>query len=91
MNLQQILMEWSFNNQEYYVAYILYTEFNIGIPNYLLYSLPNKRVFGSVNDFLGNSDTKQGDDKYLQKIFDTFRYSKYTKLPEWGNKYGYKI
>ena len=47
--VQQILMKWAFENKEYYMAYILYKEYNTGIPNYLLYNLPSKNFFSSIN------------------------------------------
>lgn len=83
-------MKWAFEHKEYYMAYILFTEYRLGIPNYLLYTLPNKRVFVSARDFLSTNGTKNIQDKYLNKIFVLFRSSKYTKLPEWDNRIGYK-
>jgi len=87
----QILMKWAIKNNEYYMVYILYTELNIGIPNTLLYKLPDKQHFGSVKDFLDTSDTKSTNNEYLNKIFVLFKKSKYKRLPEWRDKYGYKL
>lgn len=91
LKVQQILMEWAFKSKEYYMAYILYTEYGIGIPNKFLYGLESKIYFSSVSDFISNSDVKYIDNEYLEKIFNTFKYSKYTKLQEWNNSYGYKF
>jgi hypothetical protein len=82
-------MEWAIKNKEYYMVYILYTELNIGIPNSFLYKLPVKRNFTSVQDFLDTSDCVQSNDKYLNDLFMLFKKSKYTKLKDWGNVFGY--
>ena len=87
--VQTILMKWALENQDYYMVYILYTEYNTGIPNSLLYKLPEKESFGSVNDFLGSDGTKHGQDEYLVKIFVSFKHSKYKRLTEWDNSFGY--
>ena len=89
--VQQILMKWAFENKEYYMAYILYKEYNTGIPNYLLYNLPSKNFFSSINDLVDSNHNKISNDKYLTKIFISFRNSKYIKLPEWDNIFGYKL
>lgn len=84
-------MEWALNGKEYYMAYILYTEYGVGIPNKFLYGLETKKLFSSVNDFLTNSDVRTSYDKYLNKIFVTFKHSQYTKLSEWDNSWGYRF
>lgn len=92
MSLPTILMKWAFEKRDYYMAYILYTEFNTGIPNSLLYGLPSKRMFKSATEFISDNDTRvAGRDKYLSKIFEYFKRSKYTRLPEWNNSFGYKL
>lgn len=83
-------MEWAFNSKEYYMVYILYTEYGVGIPNRFLYQLESKKTFGSVDDFLKTLDVKTSYDKYLNKIFATFKHSQYTKLDEWDGSYGYR-
>jgi hypothetical protein len=90
MSVQIILMKWALESKDYYMAYILYTEYNTGIPNSLLYGLlPSKKMFSSISDFEESCDTKYSQDKYLNKIFVLFKLSKYKRLSEWDNKYGY--
>ena len=88
--LENILMKWSLENKEYYMSYILYTEFNVGIPNKLLYNLPDKKLFTSMGDFLSTHNTKNSSDKYLSLLYKLFKESKYTSLPNWRGSYGYK-
>ena len=89
--VQPILMKWAFENNDYYMAYILYTEYNTGIPNSFLYNLPEKKNFKSINEFLGSDGSKQSNNEYLDKIFVSFKHSKYKRLPEWGNSFGYTL
>lgn len=85
-------MKWALESKDYYMVYILYTEYDTGIPNYLLYSsLPSKNVFGSVEDLKNSNDTKYSQDEYVNKIFVLFKRSKYKRLPEWNNNYGYTL
>ena len=84
-------MEWAFNSKEYYMVYILYTEYGVGIPHKFLYGLESNKSFSSVNDFLTTSDVITSYDKYLNKIFVAFKHSQYTKLSEWGNSWGYRF
>ena len=87
-----ILMKWAFENKDYYMAYILYTEYKTGIPNSLLYSLPSKQNFKSAKEFIKDNDTRSsGYDTYLSKIMASFKYSKYMRLPEWNNSFGYRL
>ena len=88
----KILLEWSFKNKEYYMAYIIFTEFNIGIPTSFLYSISiEKRVFNSCTDFLNTSDAISTHDIYLKNILVSLKYNKYDRLLEWDNKWGYRF
>lgn len=89
-SVQTILMKWALENKEYYTAYVLYNEFNVGIPNHLLYALPSKKKFSSISNFMENNDNKISQDEYLDNILLSFRTSKYTRLPEWNNSFGYQ-
>ena len=89
-SVQTILMKWALENKDYYMAYILYDEFNVGIPNHLLYSLPSKNSFSSIENLMDTNDTKISQDKDLDNILQSFRKSKYTRLPEWNNSFGYR-
>ena len=89
--VQKILMKWALENKDYYMAYILYNEYNVGIPNSLLYNLPSKTKFSSINDLMDSNNNISSQDKYLTDIFVSFRYSKYVRLPEWDNNFGYRL
>lgn len=92
MSVQTILMKWALESNDYYMAYILYTEYNTGIPNSLLYRcLPSKKVFGSITDFTDSCDIKYTKDGYLNKIFVLFKSSTYKRLSDWDNNYGYSL
>ena len=90
MEVSKILLEWSFKNKHYHMSYILFTEFNIGIPNNLLYSLDDKKNYSSITEFINDDCSKNINDKYLNDIVILFKKSKYIRLPEWNNKYGYR-
>ena len=92
MNLElgKILMEWAICNQEYYMAYILYTEANIGIPVKFIYHLPSAKKFNSISSFMAGSDNRGGENSDLNELLFLFSRSNYTKLPEWNSMYGYK-
>ena len=89
--VQTILLKWAMENKEYYMAYILYTEYKIGIPNFVLYQLPCRRMFNSINDFKVSIKNKYSTDEYLNKLFLLFKSSKFRKLREWDGRYGYSL
>lgn len=89
-NLLLILMKWSLENKEYELTYNLFTNWNIGIPVKYTYSFNEKNTFFSISSFLQDSNTISTNDKHLKNILISFRNSKYIKLQEWGNIYGYK-
>lgn len=91
MEISKILLEWSFTNKDYYMAYILFTEFNIGIPNFLLYSLEDNKKYNSIKEFINDNCSKNINDKYLNDIAILLKKSKYIRLSEWDNKYGYRF
>ncbi len=84
-------MKWALENKDYYMAYILYIGYDVGIPNSLLYSLPSKQSFSSIDDFKKSNNSKYSHEKYLNDIFILFKSSKYKRLFEWGNSYGYSL
>ena len=90
ISLLKILVEWSMKSEEYELSYFIYKNFNIGIPNYLLYKLPTNNVFDSLSSFVENNENIRNDDEILQELFCCFKKSKYTKLQYW-DKYGYII
>lgn len=90
MKLGQILMEWSFNKEDYEISYKLYM-LGVGIPTKFLYKTPNKRIFNSSKEFLHTHDVKKTYNDDLNKIFRLFKESSYCRLEEWGNLYGYKL
>ena len=89
--VQPILMKWAIESKDYYMAYILYTEYGTGIPNSMLYNLPSRHIFSSIDDFKSENDSMFSNDEYLNKIFVLFKSSKYKRLSEWGNSFGYTL
>ena len=91
INLLKILLEWSINAKEYETVYFIYINFNIGITVRFLYKLPDIHIFSSLSSFNLNHDSKKIDNKYLEKLFNMFKQSKYVKLRGWNDSYGYLI
>ena len=89
-DLLKILIEWSLKNKEYHMTLFIYSNFNIGIPNKLLYKLPEKNTFSSVSSFLNTNDNRSIDDYNLKQLFDLFLKSKFTNLENWNNSIGYR-
>ena len=89
--LLKILMEWSVNSEEYQLLYFIYSNFNIGIPVRFLYKLPDNNMFFSLSSFNSNNDIKNSGDKELNNLFKLLKKSKYKKLEEWRDSYGYKL
>lgn len=87
--LIKIILEWSIISKEYYIVFFIYENFNIGIPNSLIYKLPKNNKFLSLTNFNIRNDTLNVDDYYLNKLFLEFKKSKYKKLKLWNDKYGY--
>lgn len=89
--LIKILTEWSINNKQYDVLYFIYTNFNIGIPVKFLYKLENKNLYFCLTSFVNGHETKYIKDENLKKIVNLFKKSKYKRLKEWNNIYGYSL
>ena len=87
IELIKILTKWSLESKEYEMLYFIYNEFNIGITIKFLYKIPDKNVFSSLNSFFDEKDNKQIDDKLCKLI----KKSKYQRLGNFDNLYGYKI
>ena len=87
--LIKILTIWSIENKEYEMLYFLYNEFNFGIPIKYIYKLPDQIFFSSVNSFFNNRDNKKVDDIFLNKLFGLFKKSKYKRLENFENLFGY--
>lgn len=90
IELGKILMKWSLQNNEYNLAYYLYTEHNIGIPVTMLYALPEQRKFNSLTSFISNDKVICGSED-LNTILRLFPKSRYIRLEEWGGAYGYRF
>lgn len=86
-----ILMKWALENKEYELVYNLYTDWGIGIPVKYIYTFKQKNNFSSLNSFLDDNNNVFTSNKYLQKILLSFKTSKYIRLLEWNNVYGYKF
>ena len=91
VELIKILIEWSIKSKEYSMLLFLYKNFNVGIPTKLIYKLPDINVFMSLSSFNEKNDTKKTDDKELDNLFWIFKKSKYKKLKNWNESYGYSF
>ena len=82
--LLKILMKWSIQNQEYYMAYVLFTEFNVGVPVKLLYEINSRKIvtMTSLHD-----DSKTIIDRDMLVFMECLKRSKYTRIDGLG--YGY--
>lgn len=89
--LTKILMTWAMSNQEYEMVYYLFTEFNTGIPAKLMYKLPRKHMFRSLEEFRSLSNSIQIEDPFLRKILSRIVRAKYQRLKNFDNLYGYKL
>jgi hypothetical protein len=90
--LLKILIKWGFETKNYDMILFIYTNFNIGIPVTLLYKLEDKNMFSSLNSFISeNRLMKKLNDEYLKELFNLFLSSKYRRLKDWDNRYGYSL
>ena len=89
--LGKILMKWFLEHEEYESVYFLYTEFNIGIPVKYLYAIPSRNCFSSILTFVSDVDNIGGcNDKDLNQLLCIFPKSRYMRLSEWENVFGYR-
>jgi len=91
VQLIKILTEWSLKSKEYGMLLFLYTNFDLGIPTRLIYLIPNENVFMSLSSFNERNEYKKVDNKELENLFSIFKKSKYKKLKNWDESYGYII
>ena len=89
--LIKILTKWSIDNKEYELLYNLYFLFNLGIPNIYIYKFPKYSYFSSLNSLQNKNENLKIDNEHLQKLIDLFKKSKYKKLSNWDNRYGYYL
>lgn len=85
IELLKILTKWSSDNGEFELLYNIYTIFNIGIPNKLLYNFPSNGVITMSRLRCGIHNK----DIFLKKIMEEFRHSKFKKLSCWSNTFGF--
>jgi len=91
IELIKILTEWSIKSKEYKLLLFLYINFDIGIPTRFIYALPNHNIFMSLKAFNEKNEYKKVDNKDLENLFCIFKKSKYKKLQNWNESYGYII
>ena len=77
-----ILMIWSIENKDWKYVLSLYTIYNIGIPARFVYKLPKK----IDNNF---EETLFSRDPDLLELLSLFSKSKWKRLSEWKDSYGY--
>jgi hypothetical protein len=89
MILLKILIEWSLKSKEYEMTNFIYSNFKIGIPVKLLYSLSKQNIFSSLSSFIKGHENVNIEDSSLRELFFNFQKSKYIPLKCWNNSYGY--
>lgn len=87
--LVQIIMKWSIESQEWETVLALYTIYGIGIPSRYVYNLPTRNKYNLTNIIQGNYIELYSTQPYLKKLFSLFSKSKWKRLKEWNNSYGY--
>jgi len=89
--LSQIIMKWSIENEEWETVLKLYTIYGIGIPVRYLYILPKKNLYENLNTALQRNQEIElySNDFNLRKLLSLFQHSKWKRLEEWSNSYGY--
>lgn len=85
-----ILMKWSLRNEEWDMVHYLYTTYHIGIPNQILYAFPHKNKYNSITNALESHLTLSSTIPKLQDLLLLFKESRWERLPEWNNLYGYR-
>tara|TARA_Y100000389_G_C17455906_1_gene518145 strand:+ start:1816 stop:2118 length:303 start_codon:yes stop_codon:yes gene_type:complete len=93
LEISKVLLEWSLKKEEWYISLLLYKYINIGIPNRFLYKMPQKNVYNSLGSVLQNKDEiviSFNNSMILKRLFELFKSSKWCKLIEWGDLYGYR-
>lgn len=86
--LIKILIEWSIQNKEYNMSLFLFDNYNLGIPNKLLYRLPKLNYFQSFSSLNSYNDIYKSDDLILDILILKLKKSKYKYLEKW-KCYGY--
>ena len=89
--LGQIMMKWSLESKEWETTLALYTIYGVGIPARYIYKLPKKKVYLSVADSIQGHNNIElfSDDPHLRELLSLFPCSKWKRLTEWANSYGY--
>ena len=90
-NILVILMKWSLESKEYEMTKFLFKEMNVGIPVNYLYQLSTKSYFSSMDSFLSSEDVRKSNSIDFDELLRLFKESKYMKLEEWNNRYGYRF
>jgi len=90
--VMKILMTWGLDNEDYEIILNLYRDYRVGIPAKYIYKFPTKKTFSSVSSFLSDHNTCSTDDNdHLARLLILFKESKWCKLGEWNNSYGYRL
>ena len=92
VEVSKILLQWSIKKQDWYITVLLHHQLNIGLPNKFIYYFPQKNAF-NLNSVLNNQNEiilTNRNNKFLNKLLTSFKYSKWCMLEEWGNLYGYR-
>ena len=88
--LGQIMMKWSLESKDWETVLALYKVYNVGIPVKYVYRLPKKNMYNSVTEAIGSNNIEISSDKpHLRELLLLFPYSKWKRLTEWNDSYGY--
>lgn len=88
--LGQIMMKWSLENKVWDMVLILYRMYNVSIPNKYIYKLPQKKIYLSAMDAINTKDISiSSKNPHLRKLLLLFPQSRWRRLKEWGDSYGY--
>jgi hypothetical protein len=88
--LAKIMMKWSLESQDWEVVLALYTIYNIGIPVQYIYKFPQKNIYNSIREVTGSDDIElYSANPSLRELLSLFPQSKWKRLTEWDDSYGY--
>jgi hypothetical protein len=88
--LGQIMMKWSLESRDWETVLVLYKVYNVGIPVKYVYRLPKKNVYNSVSEAIDSNNIElSSDNPHLQELLLLFQRSRWKRLTEWTDSYGY--
>lgn len=84
-------MKWSLEAGDWDMVHTLYTVYQVGIPVKYIYSLPQRKKFTTSSALQNGGDVELSThDPKLREVLSLFPRSKWNRLEEWDNSYGYR-